>query len=284
MEYKLVSFDLDYTLLNSEHTLSDSQIEPLNDIASRSVLVFASGRPLESMIPTADKLAKGAVKYFIANNGSLVTDHDGNVMYQSVLSSDVVKALLERALEYGVHAHFYDGGQIVGLYRSPFIERDSRVINLPILIEESIDAAILNRSINKIIVMGDPPKMKEYFDSLKDFDSINPILAKPYFIEIPAKGVDKGVALKNLLDLLGLKPEEVIACGDSFNDVGMLELAGLGLAMKNASDGVKNYAERVLTITNDENLAEVVLGILKEETREEMLSRFTVLQDELTKA
>ena len=76
--------------------------------------------------------------------------------------------------------------------------------------------------------------------------------SEPYFLEIMPKGIDKAQSLQRLLDHLGLTKNEMIACGDGFNDLSMIKFAGLGVAMSNAQKIVKRNADYI-TFTNDEN-------------------------------
>lgn len=279
--YKLVSFDLDYTLLNSDHRLDPKHIEWLRLISKDHYLVFASGRPLEAMLPIARRVGEGVVDYLISNNGSENVDHTGEHFYEVFLETHLVRQIVKLAFRHGVHPHFYQGPEIIGFYDNPFIRRDERVTGLPVRIESNVDKAIEGRAIHKLIVMGEPVKMARFYERLRSFPDINPILAKPYFMEIPSQGIHKGYALRILTESLGISMDQVIAAGDSFNDVEMLQYAGLGLAVANAMPGVKAVADKVLTISCDDNLAEFVYGLLDPEQHDELLASYSHPYEEL---
>ena len=76
--------------------------------------------------------------------------------------------------------------------------------------------------------------------------------SEPYFLEVVPMGVEKAASLEILLKKLGIDREELMACGDGFNDLPMLRYAGLGVAMANAQSAVKQAADRV-TLSNDED-------------------------------
>lgn len=278
---KLVSFDLDYTLINSDHVLPDKHIEWLQRISQEHILVFASGRPLEAMVPIAKKVGQGVVDYLISNNGSENVDKDRVHFYEVFLDESKVRRIVKLAFEYGVHPHFYHGPQIVGFYDSPFIRRDEKVTKLPVTIISNVDEAIGGKNIHKLIVMGEPVKMAAFHSRLQTLDDINPILAKPYFMEVPPKGIHKGYALGILTEKLGLSMDQVMAFGDSFNDVEMLRDSGLGLAVANAMPGVKAVADRVLTISCDDNLAELAYQLLDDDQRETLLQQYSHPYEEL---
>lgn len=280
-DFKLVSFDLDYTLLNSDHLLDDKHLEWLKKISDDHILVFASGRPLEAMKPFAKQIGEGIVDYFISNNGSECVTAAGEHFFEAFLAEDLIIRVVETAFEHGVHPHFYHGASIVGFYDSPFIRRDERVTKLPVVIERNVHQAVSGKAIHKLIVMGEPVKMHGFYQAILPEPAINPILSKPYFMEIPSAGVHKGYALAILTERLGWGMDQVLACGDSYNDLEMLREAGLGLAVANAMPGVKAVADRVLTISCDDNLAELVFGLLDPDQRRPLLERYSHEYEEL---
>ena len=71
-----------------------------------------------------------------------------------------------------------------------------------------------------------------------------------YFLECVPLGIDKAESIDKLIDILGIKRQEIIACGDGYNDVSMLKFAGLSVAMANASEDIRQLAD-VVTLSND---------------------------------
>ena len=82
--------------------------------------------------------------------------------------------------------------------------------------------------------------------------------SEPYFLELVPKGIDKAQSLQVLLDKLEMKKEEMIACGDGFNDLSMIRFAGLGVAMSNAQPPVKEVADYITLSNDEEGVAHVV--------------------------
>ena len=82
--------------------------------------------------------------------------------------------------------------------------------------------------------------------------------SEPFFLEILPKGIDKAQSLDQLLHALGMDREEMIACGDGYNDLSMIQFAGLGVAMANAVLPVRNAADYVTLSNNDDGVAQVV--------------------------
>jgi Cof subfamily protein (haloacid dehalogenase superfamily) len=87
---------------------------------------------------------------------------------------------------------------------------------------------------------------------------VNAFFSEPYFLEITPNGIEKASALAVLLEEIGVERERLIACGDGYNDIPMLQFAGLSVAMENAYDEVKEFAD-IITDTNDsDGVAKVI--------------------------
>ena len=82
--------------------------------------------------------------------------------------------------------------------------------------------------------------------------------SEPYFLEVLPKGIDKAASLERLLTRLDMTKDEMIACGDGYNDLSMIQYAGLGVAMENAVLPVKNAADYVTLSNNDDGVAHVI--------------------------
>ena len=76
--------------------------------------------------------------------------------------------------------------------------------------------------------------------------------SEDFFLEITAQGVDKGTSVERLADMLHLKREQIVCCGDGYNDISMIQYAGVGVAMENAKEVVKQAAD-VVTASNDKD-------------------------------
>ena len=112
----------------------------------------------------------------------------------------------------------------------------------------------INHPIAKCLIVGDPTRLavleKEMYDHLKDRMGV--FRSEPYFLELVPKGIDKARSLSVLLKEINMKKEEMIAVGDGFNDLSMIQYAGLGVAMANAQPVVRENADYI-TLSNDED-------------------------------
>ena len=122
--------------------------------------------------------------------------------------------------------------------------------------------------VNKCLMTAPVEKAPELEKQLQEKygDTLSIYRSEPFFIEIMPKNVDKATSLNRMLESIGLTREDAICCGDGFNDISMIQYAGLGVAMGNAQPAVKEAADYI-TATNDEDgLVQVIdRFILKEE-------------------
>jgi len=104
------------------------------------------------------------------------------------------------------------------------------------------------------MIVGKPDKLEHLEKELVSYynGKVSIYRSEPFFLEILPPGVDKAKCLQSLALRLGIRREEVMACGDGFNDVGMIQYAGLGVAMANAQQVVKDKADFV-TLSNEED-------------------------------
>ncbi len=108
--------------------------------------------------------------------------------------------------------------------------------------------------INKLLIPGEPSVLEQAMEVLKrHFHSLlNIYRSEPFFLEIMPQKIDKAHSLQKLLNSIGLTADSMICCGDGYNDVSMIEYAGLGVAMENAQSIVKQRAD-FITRSNDED-------------------------------
>lgn len=107
---------------------------------------------------------------------------------------------------------------------------------------------------------GDPEHLAEVEQKMKErFGHIlNIYRSEPFFLEIVPQNVDKADSLKHLLDHLGLSHTQMISCGDGYNDLTMIQYAGLGVAMANAQQVVKEAANYITRSNDDNGVAHVI--------------------------
>ena len=230
MAIKLIAIDMDGTLLLPDHTISPAVKNAIAAARARGVnVVLTTGRPYAGVHNYLKELhMEQPGDYCITYNGALVQKAaDGSTVAQTALSD---------ISYYTVHESFVATIPLV------FCEAEKMDPNTQFLKVMMIDEpAILDQAIARI-----PQEVKEKYTVLK---------SAPYFLEILDKRVNKGTGVKSLADVLGIKPEEIMAIGDQENDIAMIEYAGVGVAMDNAIPSVKEVANFVTKSNLEDGVA-----------------------------
>ena len=260
---KLIAIDLDGTLLNSDHEMTERTEKVLKAALDKGIrVIIATGKTFLSSRHIVKRL--GTNTPGIYNQGTITFNSDGTVHSQQVIDKVTARQVITYA---------EDRGYIVGVYSGTRIlvrKLTQRMQELTTYFHEPMPEAvgplqnILDTTpINKIIIFypHDPRRVQALRWQLStQIDKGTRLLSAgiPDELELLPTGASKGSALKVLLKEMGIPASQVMALGDGENDVEMLELAGIGVAMGNASDHVKAIAN-VTTKTNDEDgVAEAV--------------------------
>ena len=257
MKYKLIVLDLDGTLTNSKKEITPHTLETLIKAQEMGVkVILASGRPTYGVAPLAEKLELGKYEGYILsyNGGEIIDWKTHELMYKNLLDHDVLPYLYQCAKDNDFAILTYDNEFV--LTEKPDDEYVLKEARLNVMDIKKVDnfLAAITHPIAKCLIVGEPNKLavleKEMQAHLKDRMGV--FRSEPYFLELVPKGIDKARSLAVLLDELGIQKEEMIAMGDGFNDLSMIQFAGLGVAMDNAQDIVKENAD-FITLSNEED-------------------------------
>ncbi|WP_078543637.1 Cof-type HAD-IIB family hydrolase [Litchfieldia alkalitelluris] len=262
MSYKMIVLDLDDTLLRDDHSISDRTKKALMQAQDNGVkVVLASGRPTFGMKPIASELSLAEYESFILsfNGGKIINCKTNEDLFISTLPINDVQRLYELSRREGVFIHTYIGDEIITADDNPYTMRESDITKLPVKLVESFIEGV-TEPVVKVLMVGDPDRLKEVeaklqVELVEDFSVMR---SKPYFLEFTEKGVTKGTSLDQLIKSCGITREEVIAIGDSYNDQAMIEFAGLGVAMGNAPDDIKEIADYVTDTNMNDGVAKVI--------------------------
>ena len=149
--------------------------------------------------------------------------------------------------------------EIITQENNPFTEIEGKLTGLPIKTVADFKQTV-SSPVVKVLMVKEENYLKEVEARLQKelANDLSVMRSKPYFLEFTELGVTKGTSLAILIEKLGISREEVIAIGDSYNDVAMIEFAGLGVAMGNAPDDVKQLADYVTDTNNNDGIAKVI--------------------------
>ncbi|MGG2063341.1 Cof-type HAD-IIB family hydrolase [Bacillus sp. S14(2024)] len=262
MSYKMIVLDLDDTLLRDDHTISPRTKEALMKAQERGVkVVLASGRPTFAMWAVAKELNLEEYGSFILsfNGAKIINCKTNKELFSSTLSPEIVHNLYKTSQNEDVWIHTYIGDDIVTEENNEYTEVEAHITGMPIIeVDSFVDA--VKEPVVKVLMMEAPERLVEVEKKLQQEleDQLSVMRSKPFFLEFTEAGVTKGTSLNQLIQKLSIKREEVIAMGDSYNDLAMIEFAGLGVAMGNAPDDIKAIANYVTDTNMNDGVAKVV--------------------------
>lgn len=262
MTYKMIVLDLDDTLLRDDQTISKRTKVALMDAQEKGVkVVLASGRPTFGMTKIAEELSLAQYGSFILsfNGGKIINCHSNEELFSSTLSLENVKRIYDLSCREDVFIHTYVGDEIITEAENPYTTIEAKLTGLPIKVVPSFIGGV-PEPVVKILMVDNSDKLKQVEEKLQAelAEEFSVMRSKPYFLEFTEKGVTKGTSLDHLIQACGIKREEVIAIGDSYNDQAMIEFAGLGVAMGNSPDDIKEIADYVTDTNMNDGVAKVV--------------------------
>lgn len=258
MKDKILVLDIDGTLTTSEKNISPETKKAILEIQERGHLVMlASGRPTPGMMRYAKELELEKYGgYLLSFNGArIINCKTGEIIFQNVLPRHVISGLYKFAVENDLGLLTYLGDSIIlGTRWDEYVEIESKINQIPVRHVDNFEKFV-DFDVNKCLMTAPPEKAERCMKSLQEKykDTLSVYRSEPFFIEIMPKNVDKATSLDRMLETVGLKREDAICCGDGYNDISMISYAGVGVAMKNAREEVKEAADYITERTNDED-------------------------------
>lgn len=261
-DVRALVFDLDGTLLNADHTLSLATIQALNDARAQGLeVLLASGRTSQSMAPFYRQLRLETP--LISYNGARVDYPDGEVSERR-LTPELVRALIERSRQDQLHLNLYgDGLWYTERAESAEAKRYGQIAGLtPTAI--NLDKVIARGVVKGLFIASAPQlqALRERLESSTYQDQLNLTSSMYTFLELLPQGVNKGVALKEVMRRRSIPLEQVVAFGDGLNDLELLQVVGRGVAMQNAHPTLKAHADDIAPAHDQDGVARYVRSLL----------------------
>jgi len=279
--YRMVAIDIDGTLLNSNHELTEKTIEVLREATKRGIfIVLTSGRMTKNVKSFCEKI--GADKYLIAENGASIIDlQTGKTVYSKYLSKETVNKVLDVCEENSIYYMVYTQNELIVKnikYMSLFFYKQNFNPNARIKQVVAGRDYINNVEGNFTKLMICDEDRSIYRSILKELKKIDEIDITPVphtsvkklnidgeekvikysYADISAKGANKWTAIEYLAKQLGIHKSEIIAIGDNINDMHMIFNAGLGVAMDNGSPYAKKVANVVAPSNDKDGVAQII--------------------------
>jgi hypothetical protein len=265
MSIRLVAIDLDGTLLNSRREISEGNRRALLQAAEHDVqVVIVTGRRFHSALPFVSQIPCPLT--LITSNGALIANSSGEVLHRDFLPRQVAQQVLEAVREYRPYSvaifHTPGYGQVTmqdsAAADGPlgwYVQNSPHCLRLVPDLEAVLDSDPIQ------VMIGGPPARIEPAETLLAEAPIRAhvhvtwtkyLTTKISILDILNQGCSKGRALKIWAEQCGIEPHEVMAVGDNFNDLEMLQYAGLPVLMGNHCPEL-HRPDWTLTLPNDED-------------------------------
>jgi hypothetical protein len=265
MSIRLVAIDLDGTLLNSRREISKGNRRALLEAVERDVqVVVVTGRRFHSALPLVSQIP--CLVTLITSNGALIANSSGEILHRDFLPRDVAQQALEVARQYRPYSvaifHTPGSGQVTmqdnAVDEGPlgwYVKTSPQGLRLVPDLEAALDTDPIQ------VMIGGPPALIEPAETLLAESPIRSSIHLTWtkylttnisILDVMNRGCSKGRALKIWADRCGIQPGEVMAIGDNFNDLEMLQYAGFPVLMGNHCPEL-HRPDWTLTLPNDED-------------------------------
>lgn len=262
--FRAIALDLDGTLTNHDKVVTPRTRQALLKAQEQgAIIILASGRPTYGIVPVAEclELEKRGGYILSYNGGNIVNAKTGEKLFSQFLPDAVIPILYKYAKEKNHALLGYAGNEIITeMPDDQYVKEESRINKMNIRKVDNLLEA-LEPHPTKLLMTGDPTDMIKAEEELVEIlgEKMDIFRSAPFFLELVPKGIDKAQSLLRLLSKINLTPADLMAFGDGYNDLSMLKLAGVGVAMANAAPEVRADADYVTLSNEEDGVAEALL-------------------------
>ncbi len=262
--FRAIALDLDGTLTNHDKVVTPRTRQALLKAQELgTVIILASGRPTYGIVPVAEclELEKRGGYILSYNGGNIVNAKTGEKLFSQFLPDAVIPILYKYAQEKNHALLGYAGNEIITeMPDDQYVKEESRINKMNIRKVDNL-METLEPHPTKLLMTGDPTDMIKAEEELVEIlgEKMDIFRSAPFFLELVPKGIDKAQSLLRLLSKINLTPADLMAFGDGYNDLSMLKLAGVGVAMANAAPEVRADADYVTLSNEEDGVAEALL-------------------------
>ena len=258
IDYKLIVSDFDGTLVNEDGTISDKNKQAIADyVSAGGAFAISTGRMPDGILPRANELSlKGLVS---CCQGSIIADiatkefvFEGRIPYETTL------AVVEKMEQMGLHIHVYEAWEYFSNMDDMALKTYENAVKSKaiLVIDRPLSQFVKERKLAsyKILAMVAPQDNERVIQELQAacFPGCTVTRSSEFLVEVINAKYSKGTAVEFLADYFNTTLDKTVAIGDQLNDLPMIEKVGLGLAVQNADKGLKEKANVISPLTNEE--------------------------------
>lgn len=258
-KYKLIAADLDDTLLNDDLKISERNRRAFQLAQDMGVIVtIATGRMFRSALPVALEL--GIEGPLVTYQGAFVKSvSTGEVMVHRPVPVDLARKVITAGYENGLHINIYINDT---LYMDRITEEGKYYVEQAKVEMNPVGNLLdfLQNDPTKVLFIGEADFLDKLSHQMKEQfgESLYITKSKPNYLEFMHPKATKMHGISRLAEVLGILPEEIITFGDSYNDIEMIDYAGLGVAVGNAPQAIRERADLVADTNNNDGVAKVI--------------------------
>lgn len=265
MKIKMAAIDLDGTLLHDDMSLSDFSKDIIRKAEHRGIhIVLATGRMFDAARPKAEELGLSDTPLICYTGAWIMMSRSGRPIWQDGIDISVAEKILLTAREKGWLVHTFFDDQIYlpepnkteakyKKYRTKAVAYLGNAFYHPkkkptrLIFADGSEA--VRREIRRVI-------------ETNFSDEVEVVFPGDDFVDVHKKGVSKGTALQKLCNMWDISLSEVIAFGNTENDVSMLKMAGISYAVKNADEYACSAAGNICDSNENDGVAKVLAEYL----------------------
>ncbi len=235
-DIRLIALDMDGTLLGNDHQVSETNKEAIIKAREKGIeVIISTGRHYQTSSLIAKELD---IHYLITVNGSEIWTMTGDLIARQTIDAQIIEKLIKLKEEHQTWAWL---SSIDNIWRG-----------------EGPEDVLTHQWLKFGFDTEDPETKKKIMEVIESWEEVELSNSSPTNIEVNAVGVNKAAAIEVVCERLGITMSQVMAMGDSLNDIKMIEQAGLGIAMGNAQETVKEVADWQTTSNDQDGVAHAI--------------------------
>ena len=267
MNYELIAMDLDGTLNNDQKIITPRTKEALMKAQKQGVrLALASARPSPGLYKERDilELQNFGGILMSYNGGRIQNAADGKVLFETAMDLEETRKTLRFLEKLPVTPILDDGAYFYVTDPKGYkVEYECQNNRMECVKVENL-ADFLHFSPVKILMSVEPELLEDIRRQIAAFlpESLTVVQTAAFYLEVIPRRINKGQGLRDVCRALGIDISRTVAFGDAANDIPMLQAAGVGVAMGNASEAVKEAADMVTASNNEDGIAAALERLL----------------------